>query len=108
MASSSQTSGLPPRKKTAWDKTHAKGKAWFDKMGGPVNKLTTKLGAESFWPAPLDLEADKAARILRTFCIDGFRSEQGGGKNGTDKKHRSLDVIPPEVGERIHLLITRS
>ncbi|KOS17825.1 SH3 domain-containing protein [Escovopsis weberi] len=27
---------------------------------------------EKFWPATLDLECDKAARILKSFCVDGF------------------------------------
>jgi hypothetical protein len=62
-----------------------------------VNKLSNKLGAEAFWPMSLDLESEKAARILRSFCIDGFMSEQGGGKTGQEKKHKSLDQIPPEV-----------
>jgi len=74
--------------------------SWFEKVGVPINKLSNKLGAEAFWPISLDKEADKAARILRSFCIDGFMSEQGGGKQGTDKKHKSLDRIPPEVGIR--------
>ncbi|CAK4034201.1 Hypothetical predicted protein [Lecanosticta acicola] len=75
----------------------AKANSWFQKVGVPVNKLSNKLGAEAFWPTSLDKEADKAARILRSFCIDGFYSEQGGGKHGNDKKHKSLDHIPPEI-----------
>ena len=38
------------------------------KVGGPINKLTNKLGSEAFWPSSLDLECDKAARILTSFC----------------------------------------
>lgn len=64
------------------------GKKWFEKVGAPVNKASNKLGAEAFWPTSLDKESDKAARILRSFCIDGFRP------NSNDK---SLDRIPPEV-----------
>lgn len=41
---------------------------WVDKLGAPVNRLSNKLGAEAFWPTTLDLESDKAARILRSFC----------------------------------------
>jgi hypothetical protein len=85
------------QKKSAWEKTKAASNTWFQKIGAPVNKLSNKLGAEAFWPTSLDKEADKAARILRSFCIDGFYSEQGGGKEGKDKKHKSLDHIPPEV-----------
>ncbi|EPE08603.1 hypothetical protein F503_04190 [Ophiostoma piceae UAMH 11346] len=42
------------------------------KVGGPINKFTNKLGSEAFWPSSLDLECDKAARILTSFCHDGF------------------------------------
>jgi len=79
------------------EKTKATSTSWFQKVGVPINKLSNKLGAEAFWPTSLDKEADKAARILRSFCIDGFMSEQGGGKQGADKKHKSLERIPPEA-----------
>ncbi|KAI0146395.1 hypothetical protein GGR57DRAFT_479048 [Xylariaceae sp. FL1272] len=42
------------------------------KASGPINKLTNKLGSEAFWPSSLDTECDKAARILKSFCKDGF------------------------------------
>ncbi|KAF2768779.1 hypothetical protein EJ03DRAFT_261380, partial [Teratosphaeria nubilosa] len=71
---------------------------WFQKIGAPVNKLSNKLGAEAFWPTNLSAEADKCAKILRSFCLDGFQADQGGGKDGKAKKqHKSLDKIPPEV-----------
>lgn len=50
--------------KAGFDKLYG----WVDKLGAPVNKLSNKLGAEAFWPTTLDLESDKAARILRSFC----------------------------------------
>lgn len=81
-------------KPSMWDKTKKQSMSWFDKIGQPVNKLSNKLGAEAFWPTSLDKESDKAARILRSFCIDGFMAEQGGGKHGNEKKHKSLDHIP--------------
>ncbi|KAK0286349.1 hypothetical protein LTR35_004784 [Friedmanniomyces endolithicus] len=83
-------------KSSMWDKTKSASSNWFQKVGGPVNKLSNKLGAEAFWPASLENESDKAARILRSFCIDGFQAEQG-GKHGNEKKHKSLDKIPPEI-----------
>lgn len=43
-----------------------------NKLENPVNKLTYKVGSESFWPGSLDKESEKAARILRSFCKDGF------------------------------------
>ncbi|KAI3325284.1 hypothetical protein HD806DRAFT_471646 [Xylariaceae sp. AK1471] len=45
---------------------------WGIKAGGPINKLTNKLGSEAFWPTTMDKECDKAARILKSFCKDGF------------------------------------
>ncbi|KAL9105439.1 MAG: hypothetical protein Q9227_009400 [Pyrenula ochraceoflavens] len=86
-----------PAKRSAWDKTKAASSTWFQKVGVPINKLSNKLGAEAFWPTSLDQESDKAARILRSFCIDGFTAEQEEGKHGHGKKSRRLDHIPPEV-----------
>lgn len=72
---------------TLWDKTKTgsstvynkallpgfnKAYAVVDKLGAPVNKLTNKVGSESFWPTTMDKESEKAARILRGFCKDGF------------------------------------
>ncbi|PLN83136.1 DUF500-domain-containing protein [Aspergillus taichungensis] len=53
-------------------------KAWhtLDKLGDPVNRLSYKVGAEAFWPMTIDKESDKAARILRSFCKDGFYTDQ--------------------------------
>ncbi|KAL7624803.1 hypothetical protein AAE478_004017 [Parahypoxylon ruwenzoriense] len=45
---------------------------WGIKAGAPINKLTNMLGSEAFWPTSMDKECDKAARILRSFCKDGF------------------------------------
>jgi lipid-binding SYLF domain-containing protein len=83
-----------PSKKSAWDRTKTKSMSWFEKVGQPVNKLSNKLGAEAFWPTSLDKESDKAARILRSFCIDGFTAEHEGKDK---KKQKVLDHIPPEV-----------
>jgi len=58
-----------------WSKTKTGGKAgfdkvygWVDKLGPPVNRLSNKLGSEAFWPTTLDIESDKAAMILKSFC----------------------------------------
>ncbi|KAL4957522.1 hypothetical protein BDW69DRAFT_156231 [Aspergillus filifer] len=53
-------------------------KAWhtLDKLGDPVNRLSNKVGAEAFWPMTIDKESDKAARILRSFCKDGFYADE--------------------------------
>lgn len=75
-------------KQSSWQKAKERGKKFHDKMGVVANQTSNKLGAESFWPAPLDKESDKAAKILRSFCLDGFQP---------DKDHKSLSHIPAEV-----------
>jgi len=46
------------------------GKAWtsFENLGTSVNRFINRLGSEAFWPAGLEEESEKAARILRSFC----------------------------------------
>lgn len=111
---------------TAWDKTkkysgtaYSKAlkpgfdKAWqaMDKLGAPVNRLSNKVGAEAFWPTTMDKESDKAARILRAFCRDGFytqiderqaeQAERTGEKvEGPKGKQRVLQKIPEKVIRR--------
>ena len=61
----------------AWGTTKTKSKkgfdkvwAWADKLGAPINRFSNKIGSEAFWPTTLDIESDKAARILRSFCSE--------------------------------------
>lgn len=100
---------------TAWEKTKTYSKAGFDKgwqaldkLGAPVNRLSNRLGAEAFWPTTLDKESDKCARILRSFCKDGFYSKlddaqadkaaRAGEKlEGPKGKQRVLKKIPEKV-----------
>lgn len=96
---------------STWEKTKRyskKGfdKAWHtvDKLGGPVNRLSYRLGAEAFWPMTLDKESDKAARILRSFCKDGFyapepedSTDEQGKINRPKGKQRVIKKIPSEV-----------
>ena len=89
-------------KSSTWEKTKHNSKKWFDKVGVPVNKAANKLGAEAFWPTSLDKESDKAARILRSFCIDGFVAEHDGKHGHGDKKEKKVDKIPPEVMQHTH------
>ncbi|KAG4033070.1 hypothetical protein MFRU_005g00870 [Monilinia fructicola] len=94
----------------SWDRTKTTSKkgfdkswAWADKLGAPVNRLTNKIGSEAFWPTSLDKECDKAARILKTFCKDGFYTEEDrpstqDGPNAKAKQ-RVLKKIPQKVIE---------
>ncbi|TVY26203.1 SH3 domain-containing protein [Lachnellula hyalina] len=92
----------------SWDKTKTgskKGfdKAWqaLDKLGAPVNKLSNKIGSEAFWPTTLDKESDKAARILKSFCKDGFYAEEDRAAtvDVPKGKQRVLKKIPQSVIE---------
>ena len=105
---------MPP---TLWERTKGGSKKGFDKtwqaldkLGDPVNRLSYRLGAEAFWPMTLDKECDKAARIMRSFCKDGFYAdgEDYGGPDTTldgkiDRpkgKQRVLQKIPAKVIQR--------
>ncbi|KAK3366243.1 hypothetical protein B0T24DRAFT_638311 [Lasiosphaeria ovina] len=54
----------PSNKPTFGERLHQ----WSVKAGAPINKMANKLGSEAFWPSSMDLECDKAARILLSFC----------------------------------------
>jgi len=92
----------------SWDRTKTTSKkgfdktwAWADKLGAPVNRLTNKIGSEAFWPTTLDKECDKAARILKTFCKDGFYAEEerSATQDGPTAKQRVVKKIPQKVIE---------
>ncbi|KAI0847183.1 DUF500-domain-containing protein [Daldinia vernicosa] len=79
---------------------------WAMKVGTPINKLTNKLGSEAFMPTTMDKECDKAARILKSFCKDGFyttasapapASTQGAPSSGPSSKSKVLVKIPQSV-----------
>ncbi|KAF2627511.1 DUF500-domain-containing protein [Macroventuria anomochaeta] len=96
-----------------WSKTKTSSKAGFDKvytlvdkLGAPVNRLSNKVGSEAFWPTTLDIESDKAARILKSFCSDADSSTEDGfyqeedrptGTEGPKAKQKVLKKIPSEV-----------
>ena len=98
----------------SWSTTKTTSKQGFDKvynlvdkLGAPVNRLSNKLGSEAFWPTTLDKESDKAARILRSFCKDGFYVEEenhlSNGVVDAEKpkgKQRVIKKIPTEVIKR--------
>lgn len=102
---------MPP---TLWERTQRNSKKGFDKtwqaldkLGDPVNRLSYRLGAEAFWPMTLDKECEKAARIMRSFCKDGFFTNDETpdttpeGKIDRPKgKQRVLQKIPTKVIQR--------
>src|ERR1700761_175015 len=69
--------------------------AVVDKLGAPVNRLSNKVGSEAFWPTTLDKESEKAARILRGFCKDGFydRIEEKQAKQ-VEERNATNDGVP--------------
>lgn len=92
----------------SWSTTKTTSKQGFDKvynlvdkLGAPINKITNKIGSEAFWPTTLDKESDKAARILRSFCKDGFYVEEPNGTTSTVEgpkaKAKVVKKIPTEV-----------
>lgn len=88
----------------SWSTTKTTSKQGFDKvynlvdkLGAPINKVTNKIGSEAFWPTTLDKESDKAARILRSFCKDGFYVEEPDTTVGPKAKAKVIKKIPTEV-----------
>ena len=128
---------MPESAPSAWDQTKKHSGSAYTKaikpgldkvslaVANPVNRLSNKIGGEAFWPTSLAKECDKAARIIRSFCKDGFYAEvdrkqqqeaqatptspdgHGDGKAGLDKekekgaapqgKQRVLKKIPESV-----------
>lgn len=78
-------------------------RGWADKIPSPVNRLSTsKLGRDAFWPTTLDKECEKAARILKSFCNDGFstpddRPGSPSTYSSTQSSHKFLKKIPPRI-----------
>ncbi|KAL8696890.1 MAG: hypothetical protein Q9224_002566, partial [Gallowayella concinna] len=66
--------------------------------------LSNKVGSEAFWPTTLDIESEKAARILRSFCKDGFYVEEPDGHLPAGEKPKGrvqvVKKIPSEVIRR--------
>ncbi|KAI1125815.1 hypothetical protein F5Y10DRAFT_223460 [Nemania abortiva] len=69
---------------------------WGIKAGAPVNRIANRLGAEAFWPMTLDLECEKAARILKSFCKDGFYTTAAANKDkNKNDNHPPSPQFPP-------------
>ncbi|OTA64609.1 hypothetical protein K449DRAFT_432171 [Hypoxylon sp. EC38] len=78
-------------------------RGWADKIPSPVNRFSApRFSRDSFHPATLDRECEKAARILKSFCSDGFstaddRPGSPSTYSSTQSSHRFLKKIPPRI-----------
>ncbi|RFU27395.1 hypothetical protein B7463_g8930, partial [Scytalidium lignicola] len=98
---------------SAWNKAKAQSKAGFDKawgwsmkLGPPINKLTNKIGSEAFFPMTIDKESDKAARILKSFCKDGFYTQ--GDKKAAAATPAAQPVDGPKGKQTVLVKIPQS
>ncbi|KAF2453437.1 hypothetical protein BDY21DRAFT_292991, partial [Lineolata rhizophorae] len=99
-----------------WQNTKSSGKVGITKLWGWADRLSitgaaspgrpgSRVSAESLWPGTLDKESEKAARILRSFCLDGFYNDEDPGESPPSqyttqpqqRAQRALQRIPPEV-----------
>ncbi|KAF1736750.1 SH3 domain-containing protein [Beauveria bassiana] len=58
-----------------WGARSVSGPATPPKLSPTINTAkanNARIKREAFWPATLDQECDKAARILKSFCVDGY------------------------------------
>ncbi|KAI1083182.1 hypothetical protein F5B20DRAFT_449817 [Whalleya microplaca] len=98
--SSTNTSSVNNHQKNSVDLV----RGWADKIS-PIGRLgtgTSQLGKEAFWPGTLDKECDKAARILKSFCCDGFSApdDRPATPSTLASGHSSpefLKKIPPRI-----------
>lgn len=87
-SSTAYTKALKP----GFDKAYAV----VDKLGAPVNRLSNKVGSEAFWPTTIDKESEKCARILRTFCKDGFydKIDEEAAKQAIEERKDTTVNVP--------------
>ncbi|KAI0009782.1 hypothetical protein F4779DRAFT_627599 [Xylariaceae sp. FL0662B] len=77
-------------------------RGWADKIS-PIGRLgVSHVSKEAFWPGTLDKECEKAARILKSFCSDGFSTpnDRPGSPSTLSSgcsSHKFLKKIPPRI-----------
>ncbi|TPX08434.1 uncharacterized protein E0L32_010051 [Thyridium curvatum] len=104
----------------SWERTKsADGKArpfdrvfgWTDKItaakgSGAANRSTSKVEREVYWPTTVDKECEKAARILKSFCTDGFLAQEEAAASAptspstpsfASSPNNALKKIPPRI-----------
>ncbi|KAI1368091.1 hypothetical protein F5Y08DRAFT_297138 [Xylaria arbuscula] len=74
-------------------------RGWADRI---PSSRSSRLAKEAFWPTTLDKECEKAARILKSFCNDGFSTpdDRPGSpltSSSTHSSSRILKKIPPRL-----------
>ncbi|KAI0864247.1 hypothetical protein F4860DRAFT_465628 [Xylaria cubensis] len=74
-------------------------RGWADKI---PSSRSSRLVKEAFWPTTLDRECEKAARILKSFCSDGFSTpdERPGSPlthSSMQSSSKMLKKIPPRL-----------
>ncbi|KAK4159753.1 hypothetical protein QBC43DRAFT_122368 [Cladorrhinum sp. PSN259] len=63
-----------------------------------ANAQPTRFDRETYWPTTLDKECDKAARILKSFCFDGFQSPESEQIDPNTKEPTYITKkIPPRI-----------
>lgn len=81
----------------------------LEPVGRGANKLAGRAGAEAFWPTELaEGELDKAARILRTFTLDGVQADDseeaektGGVEGGIQKTQAEKDKYASRKTQKV-------
>jgi lipid-binding SYLF domain-containing protein len=76
---------------------------WTDRSAALASQAASQqqLNARAFWPTTLDKECDKAARILRSFCKDGFYESAEDDADDDDGLGMYSPDPPPDNGEDI-------
>ncbi|KAK3947702.1 hypothetical protein QBC32DRAFT_328380 [Pseudoneurospora amorphoporcata] len=94
-----QTQPASPRSPSALNKVFG----WGGKAVVPVKttQQPTSYDRETYWPTTLDKECDKAARILKSFCMDGFLvdepQEQDPNTDTPPTPESVTKKIPPRI-----------
>ncbi|GAB1316713.1 hypothetical protein MFIFM68171_06923 [Madurella fahalii] len=102
----SRQASAAPRSPGALDKVFG----WAEKIVVPISRsastatapVPARYGRETYWPTTLDKECDKAARILKSFCFDGFLSQESesAGADATEPASAPNYItkkIPPRI-----------
>ncbi|KAK4099350.1 hypothetical protein N658DRAFT_430143 [Parathielavia hyrcaniae] len=94
----------PPRTPGALDRVFG----WAEKIV-PANRNSTttlaspptRYGRETYWPTSLDKECDKAARIIKSFCFDGFLSQESDQTESGPTDPKTPKYITKKIPPRI-------